>query len=162
MTYTTSLEMIQETIALERRQDAVSAGRSFLRLTGASRRSVRTHTGGNVMQNKQRAGLWLLSIDGGVALRSQRRPSARRAGGEESSSFSSVSIFEVVRVARRDWRQIFLFLSPLLNPSPLFTPRQRVGVLGPPQVPIKHSAPADFTWKPDYFFPEIQKTNQCS
>lgn len=38
MTYTTSLEMIQETIALERRQDALSAGRSFLQMTGASRR----------------------------------------------------------------------------------------------------------------------------
>lgn len=36
MTYTTSLEMIQETIALERRQDALSAGRSFLQMTGAS------------------------------------------------------------------------------------------------------------------------------
>lgn len=37
MTYTTSLEMIQETIALGRRQDALSAGRSFLQMTGASR-----------------------------------------------------------------------------------------------------------------------------
>lgn len=37
-TYTTSLEMIQETIALGRRQDALSAGRSFLQMTGASRR----------------------------------------------------------------------------------------------------------------------------
>lgn len=38
ITYTTSLEMIQETIALERRQNALSAGRSFLQMTGASRR----------------------------------------------------------------------------------------------------------------------------
>lgn len=37
MTYTTSLEMIQETIALERRQDALSDGRSFLQMTGASK-----------------------------------------------------------------------------------------------------------------------------
>ncbi|KAF3844859.1 hypothetical protein F7725_008022 [Dissostichus mawsoni] len=38
MTYTTSLEMIHETIALERRQDALSAGRSFLQLTVRRRR----------------------------------------------------------------------------------------------------------------------------
>lgn len=37
LTYTTSLEMIQETIALERRQDALSVGRSFLQMTGASK-----------------------------------------------------------------------------------------------------------------------------
>lgn len=50
MTYTTSLEMIQETIALQRRQDALSVGRSFLQMTGGC---VWTHTGGNVMQDKQ-------------------------------------------------------------------------------------------------------------
>lgn len=64
-TYTTSLEMIQETIALGRRQDALSAGRSFLQMTGASTGGgVWTHTGCNVMH----AGRGWSSIDGTVAL----------------------------------------------------------------------------------------------